>query len=472
MSGSAGLAVGTGIRLGASVRRFAEGRLLFGGSPTRLLRIRPAAAEILGATGEFTISDKVTAALADSLLGLGLAEITSVPEPVSLDQLTVVVPVHDSPEALRRLLTGLVDVRVVVVDDASPDALAHARVAKEFDATLIRLDTNSGPAAARNTGLRAVTTPFVAFCDADTVPHGDDLQRLLTHFADTRVAAVAPRILGLEGPRANWITRYENAHSSLDLGPTSAVVQPLSRVGWVPAACLLARVDALGPGFDESMRVGEDVDLIWRLTNTGALVRYIADVTIRHEHRRTPLPWLTRKYLYGTSAAPLATRHGEQVAPAALPPALALSAAALLLQTRWATLLSATAFLTHAKHIHTRLRKVQAPPHLEAELITRAATDTLRQTATLLLRHWLPLPLLLLPLSRRARRATAAALLIDTITEYRTHHPPGHIAPHLLAHRLDDTAYALGVWHSALHHRTPKPLLPHMIRTKPKPRQP
>ncbi|WP_067679766.1 mycofactocin biosynthesis glycosyltransferase MftF [Nocardia miyunensis] len=466
MSGSSGLTAGTGIRLGRTVRRFAEGRLLFGGSPTRLLRLRPAAAEILGSAGEFTVSDAVTLSLANSLLELGLAEITSTGEPAPLEQLTVVVPVHDSPRALRRLLTGLTGVRVVVVDDASPDPLAHADVAKEFGATLLRLEVNAGPAAARNAGLRSITTPFVAFCDADTVLSTGDLQRLLPQFADTRVAAVAPRILGLEDPNDNWITRYENTHSSLDLGPVSGVVQPLSRVGWVPAACLLARVDALGPGFDESMRVGEDVDLIWRLSRDGSLVRYIADVTVRHEHRRTPGPWLTRKYLYGTSAAPLAHRHGERVAPAALPPALALSAAALLLQTRWATILSATAFLAHARHIQHRLRRIEAPPRLHAELTARAATDTLNQIASLLLRHWFPITALALPFSRRARRAATAALLIDTISEYRSHTPSGNIATYLAARRLDDAAYGLGVWHGVLHHHSPKCLLPQILRNQ------
>ncbi|WP_067899819.1 mycofactocin biosynthesis glycosyltransferase MftF [Nocardia vaccinii] len=466
MSGSSGLAAGTGVRLGASVRRFAEGRLLFGGSPTRLLKLRPAAAEILGAAGEFTVSDTVAARLADSLLGLGLAEITHTTGTTPLEELTVVVPVHDSPRALRRLLAGLTGVRVVVVDDASPDPLAHAEVAKEFDATLVRLDVNAGPAVARNAGLRTVTTSFVAFCDADTVVTADELRRLLPQFADARVAAVAPRILGLEDPAANWITRYESARSSLDLGPVSAVVQPLSRVGWVPAACLLARVEALGDGFDESMRLGEDVDLIWRLSRDGSLVRYAADVTVRHEHRRTPGPWLTRKFLYGTSAAPLADRHGERVAPAALPPALALAAAGLLLQNRWATTISAIAFLTHAGHIHRRLRRVEAPPRLHAELTARAAADTLGQVSSLLLRHWFPITVLALPFSRRVRRAVAAAIVVDTVTEQRSHPPAGNPATHLLARRLDDAAYGLGVWRGALRQRSPKCLLPHITRTR------
>ena len=73
-------------------------------------------------------------------------------------------------------------------------------------ATLVRRDRNGGPAAARNTGVAHVDTPFVAFLDADTRPPADWIERLGGHFDDPRVAAVAPRIaerLLDMGPRRN-----------------------------------------------------------------------------------------------------------------------------------------------------------------------------------------------------------------------------------------------------------------------------
>ena len=452
-STTSGLARGTTIRLGPTVRRFSQGRLLFGGSPTRLLRLSPSASKLLSTTSQFTITDQTTAALADSLLRYGLAEISSDHQGAALAELTVVVPVYESPRALRRLLANLTGIRTIVVDDGSPDPLPLSEIANEHGATLLRLDINAGPAAARNHGLRSVTTPYVAFCDADTVVSRHDLQRLMNHFADARVAAVAPRILGLDTPNPNWITRYENTRSSLDLGSISAIVQPHSRVGWVPAACLLARTDALGPGFDETMRVGEDVDLVWRLAHTGRLVRYDANTTIYHEHRRTLRTWLTRKYRYGTSAAPLAQRHSTHVAPAVLSPALALTAAGLLLQRPWALLASTAAFTLQAKQIRQELRRIDAPLSLTAELTARTLANTLSQTSALLLRHWLPATLATAVVSRRARRAIAVAMLVDTITEYRTHKPAGSLAVHLAARRLDDAAYGLGVWHGALRQR-------------------
>jgi len=59
-------------------------------------------------------------------------------------------------------------------------------------------------------------------------------------------------------------------------------VIPNSMVPFVPSACLLIRRNCFGDGFDETLRYGEDVDLVWRLHDRGWLVRYVADVAVTH----------------------------------------------------------------------------------------------------------------------------------------------------------------------------------------------
>jgi len=56
-------------------------------------------------------------------------------------------------------------------------------------------------------------------------------------------------------------------------------------VPFVPSACLLIRRNCFGDGFDETLRYGEDVDLVWRLHDRGWLVRYVADVAVTHRAR-------------------------------------------------------------------------------------------------------------------------------------------------------------------------------------------
>ena len=176
----------------------------------------------------------------------------------------------------------------MVVDDGSADPAPVAEVAGRHGARLVAHRRNLGPAAARNTGLRCVATPYVVFCDSDVVPVPGWLGLLRRHLDDPALAVVAPRVLGPEPQEMDtWLERYEQARSSLDLGPQPAAVRVHGTVGYLPSACLLARVAALAGGFDERMRVGEDVDLVWRLLEAGWAVRYEPAAAVRHRHRVT-----------------------------------------------------------------------------------------------------------------------------------------------------------------------------------------
>lgn len=62
---------------------------------------------------------------------------------------------------------------------------------------------------------------------------------------------------------------YEAACSPLDMGVSPGLVGPGRRPGYVPSTAFVARraaLLALG-GFDERLRFGDDVDLIWRLVS-------------------------------------------------------------------------------------------------------------------------------------------------------------------------------------------------------------
>ena len=272
---------GTAVRLDARVRRRDGGTTLLGGSPLRLVRLQPRARDLLR-TDRFVVRDAVTATLAARLFDAGLAHPDPArPEPdgVPAGELTVVVPVKDRPAELDRLLTALradpetAAVPVLVVDDGSGDPAAVTATADRHRARVLRHATARGPAAARNAGLRAATTPLVAFLDSDVLPEPGWLAPLLGHLADPAVGLVAPRIVSLlpeagrstRPPVDGWLARYEAVRSSLDLGPDPAAVVPRSRVAYVPSAALLVRRAAVGDGFDERMHVAEDVDLVLRL---------------------------------------------------------------------------------------------------------------------------------------------------------------------------------------------------------------
>lgn len=459
------LPVGFLVQLDRHTRIVDGGRALVGGFPTRLIRLTPRAQRLLkGRT--LCVRDAAGALLADRLLDLGMANpvVGSLPPP-SDPRYTVVVPVRDRPRQLARLLSSVDRGHpVIVVDDASRHPKAVAAVAAEHGASLVPLTTNVGPAGARNAGLRLVTTPFVVFVDSDIVLDPDTVPTLLRHFADPAVAMAVPRITGLPSPAPTWIERYENARSSLDLGTHPAGVRPGSPVSWASTACVVARVDALTEGFDERMRVGEDVDLCWRLIEQGRRVRYEPAAEAAHEHRARIADWLLRKAVYGTGAHPLAERHPRFIAPVVFAPWSAALVTALLAQRRWSAPVAGAVLAGVTLRIGRKLEGTRHPHRLAARLTANGTLAALTQTSALFNRHWWPLTVVGCVVSRRVRRAAAVAALTDIALEYRRDR--AHLDPvrYGVARRLDDLAYGAGVWLSALKGRSTAALRPRVTR--------
>lgn len=460
----ASLPHGFRVELDPAVMRLDGGRLLVGGSPLTAMRISPTALALLDGR-RLTVSGPASAALADRLLAGNLAR--PLPRPADEhgpDDVTVVVPVRDRPEQLDRCLAALSPLRVVVVDDASVDPGAVSAVARRHGADVVHLPDNLGPAGARNAGLARVTTPVVAFVDSDVEAPADVLLRLTRHLADPSVALVAPRVSGkVRRTDPRWFERYDEAASSLDLGPRPASVRPRASVGWLPSACLVGLRDALGDGFDTALRVGEDVDLVWRLVDGGWRVRYDPTGTVRHDVRPSVRGWLGRKALYGSGGALLARRHGDHVAPAVLSPAMAAAGAAVLLRRRWSPAVVLAAVAHAGVAVHRALpADVPAPGRAKvaAVLAARGTGWAVRQESALLVRHWWPLTLLLLP-TRAGRRAALTAVVVDGVVGTLEHRGAGLGQPTLqLGRRLDDLAYGAGLWWGALRARTPGALLP------------
>lgn len=460
------LPAGFRVRVGADVRVHDGGRTLVGGSPLRVLRLREPAPAL--ARGEvLEVGDRTTRVVAERLLAANLA--APVLDVTTLADLTVVVPIRDRADRLDRLLGALGGLPVVVVDDASRDPAAVAEVAGRHGAHLIALTTNAGPAGARNAGIAHVRTPYVAFVDSDVVVDADTLRGLAGHFADPSVAAVGPRVCGVaRSTHPRRFERWDVDGLSLDLGAEPALVRPWSKVGWLPSACLLVRVSDLEEGaFEERRRVGEDVDLVWRLIQRGRHVRYDPAYLAAHDSRGTWRTWLGRKAYYGSGGAWLAQRHGDWMAPAVLSPVPALGALALLAQRRW----SLPAALGAAVLVRLRLgRTLPDTPdraRLATALTAEVAASTLRQGSHLLLRHWWPGTALAALASRRARRAVAAALLWDLLDHREV--PHGRRTDAFVARRADDLAYGAGLWWGAARARSARVLVPRItgLRTAP-----
>jgi mycofactocin system glycosyltransferase len=463
--------------LDPGVRRLDGGTVLIGGSPLRLLRLSPGGAALVArlAAGDPVPAAPAAHRLVRSLLAAGLAHPRPLAPPPPGPGVAVVVPTHDRAGALATTLAGVATwrgagntpVEVMVVDDASADAAGTARAAALAGATLLRHAANRGPAAARNTGWRATTAELVAFVDADCEPAPGWLDPLVAHLDDPTVALAAPRIAALPTPSApRWLAAYDAHRSPLDLGPTEAAIRPRSRVPYVPGTALLVRRAALeaAGGFDEALRVGEDVDLVWRLVAAGWSARYDPGAVVGHPVRGNACAWLGQRFDYGSSAAPLAARHGRTVAPLVESRcSLAAWALAGLGLPGPAAALAMSSAVTLGVQVRGRGRHPRtAHPWREAGRI--AGGGTLRAGAGVahaVRRAWWPLAVPAAALSRRGRRAAALVLLAPPLLEWLADRPAGLGPLRWTALRLaDDAAYGAGVWVGAGRHRSIAALRP------------
>jgi mycofactocin system glycosyltransferase len=450
---------GFAVRLDPRTRERNGGAALLGGSPLRLLRLAPRARGLV-AGGRLVVRDAATATLAGHLLDSGLA-FPDLP-PAARTDVTVVVPVRDRPEALARLLSALradpatAGLPVVVVDDGS-----RIPVPEQHGVRVLRHRTARGPAAARNAGLRKADTALVAFLDSDCLPLPGWLEVLAAHLADPRLALAAPRIVALPGA-ATWLSPYEAAVSALDMGARAAPVRPHSAVSYVPSAALLARRAALGAGFDETMRVAEDVDLVWRLTAAGWRVRYDPGAAVAHEHPAATGEWLRRRAFYGSGAALLAARHGSAVAPVVLAPETALAWTLVLAGGRPGRAAAVGVLAVSTVRLARRLSVPGSAPPLgfAAALVGRGVGASGRTLARAATRHHWPVALPIAVVSRRARRWVGAAALTDALLAWWPQRSRVGPVRFTVARRLEDLAYGAGLWAGAVRARTPRALLP------------
>jgi mycofactocin system glycosyltransferase len=462
---------GFAVQVDRRVRVLGAGEALLGGSPTRLLRLAPDAQTLLD-NGRLEVHDAVSAQLARTLLDATVAHPRPSGGPSHRD-VTVVIPVRDNVFGLRRLLSTLRGLRVVVVDDGSAIPVrTHEFESIRCQVEVIRHAQSKGPAAARNTGLAACHTDYVAFLDSDVVPRRGWLEALLGHFADPAVALVAPRIVGLSHSD-NMIARYEAVRSSLDLGRREAPIVPYGPVSYVPSAAIICRRSAMSAagGFDETLRSGEDVDLCWRLVESGARLRYEPIALVAHDHRVGIRAWLARKAFYGQSAAPLSVRHPDKTAP------LVISGWTLLLWLLMAMgsglgyLASIVIAAFTARRIANTLNGVDSRPKDVAELTARGMGSAALQLASAVCRHYWPIALIAAILFRRFRHIVLIAAVIDGVADWVSRHQNVDVqtkqlgvVPYLVLKRLDDLAYGAGMWTGMVQERHPGPLKP-QIRT-------
>lgn len=156
---------------------------------------------------------------------------------------------------------------VVVVDDASDDGTGEAARAADPGARVLRLESPSGSAVARNEGILATNAPLVAFLDADDrwVPEKTSLQMAVLE-RRPEVGLVFSDMVDVDS-RGVPVGTTHFARTGYQ-GPPDLTSLFLHDMVSTPTVIVRREVlDRAGP-FDATLPIGQDTDLWFRIART------------------------------------------------------------------------------------------------------------------------------------------------------------------------------------------------------------
>ena len=193
----------------------------------------------------------------------------------------VIVPAYNEEKVIVHTIRSLLEsaysgpLEVIVVDDGSQDETL-SRVRQGFHAdprVRIFARENGGKASALNHGIAQTSADILVALDADTVFRPDTIARLVRHFDDPQVGAVAGN--AKVGNRVNLLTKWQALEYITSQNLERRAFHVLNSITVVPGAVGAWRrelVEGLG-GF-KHLTLAEDADLTISIRRLGYRILY------------------------------------------------------------------------------------------------------------------------------------------------------------------------------------------------------
>lgn len=398
--------------------------------------------------------------------------------PLSEEQLptvSIIVPTYKRQKMLNSCLQSLLELdypkeklEIIVVDDASPEPVTLA--GHHSSIRLIRLARNGGPGVARNEAVRQANGEILAFLDDDCLADSLWLKTLVRCFQFNDVAAAGGRVESADLTRP--LEKYEQVQSPLLMGANQRKVRKASALSYLATCNLLVRKSAFSAisGFEPSMRVGEDVDLCWRLLSNSGKIYYIPGGLVFHHHRSELIPFLKRRLNYGQSEAKLQARYPNErrrmpffPGNNLIPPVLVVA----VLLRGWVFGLVAGCLLLAVNLLWQSLRKWLKIRTGNYEIglwgVLRAAARSQGTACYLYSQHfsrYYSIPVFLLSLLVLPHLTPLAVVihLLPSIVDYRLKRPDLSLGYFVFYHSWEDTFYQAGVLSGCLNEKNWRPL--------------
>ncbi len=219
--------------------------------------------------------------------------------------ISVIVPTYNRKSDLACCLNALenqglskVDYEVIVVDDGSNDGTSA--FLKDFQSnTLLQfsfyIQHNSGPALARNLGIKHAKAELIAFTDDDCVPQEQWLKDLICAFPKDKSCAAIGGIV--KRKNNSIISQYIDEYIPYKHIENKGIVYILCTANAVFKKSVLTELKGFNPMF--TWPGGEDSELSFRINSAGYHMLSINSAIVLHKHRDSFKGIFKTIYYYG-----------------------------------------------------------------------------------------------------------------------------------------------------------------------------
>lgn len=234
------------------------------------------------------------------------------PRTENRELVSVIVCTYNGGATLRACLESLQKLRypnheVLVIDDGSTQDIAS--IVKPFAEVRYLRQEHAGLSVARNRGMREARGSILAYTDDDCIVDEDWLTYIAAGFDEVKwVACGGPNIP--PAPRNS----VEAVVAAAPGAPAHVMLND-NEAEHLPGCNLAIRKSALEAigGFREHYRTaGDDVDVCWRLRETGGHLRFMPGAMVWHHRRRTFKAYFGQQRGYGDAEALLMKDHPEK----------------------------------------------------------------------------------------------------------------------------------------------------------------
>lgn len=208
--------------------------------------------------------------------------------------LSVVIPLFNAENEVKICLESLFQsswpyFEIIIVDDCSTDG--SLAVARQYPCRVYSMESNMGPAKARNLGVSKANSDIILFLDSDTQVKEDSFKLFYEAFQelpDIDAVIAVPDVASLRSGRAPNYNSLRNHYTLISADPVNDYFT--TQMGAIRKGVFLA-----AGGFDEKYTSAdiEDIELGLRLPSNKVLIH--KEIVIGHHF--PPFISIMKKYL-------------------------------------------------------------------------------------------------------------------------------------------------------------------------------